>query len=177
MGVRGVRGQQGSQPPLGGKSLGDRVKAAYRAAGFNRHSFSREIGVSYTTVIAWEKNESVPMAHNLRSVAKTTGYTVDDLLGATVEPETGRRPRGKAAGLREFEASELAAFLQTKVGETSTPSEVAELRAINVSGVATRDTYQFLLLALRATCSEDEAWGTIELEEEWGDADPDDHEP
>ncbi|MCJ8279775.1 MAG: helix-turn-helix domain-containing protein [Rivularia sp. ALOHA_DT_140] len=43
-------------------------------------AFGKELGVSATSVLSWEKGEKVPDTANLASIAARTGYTFEELL-------------------------------------------------------------------------------------------------
>lgn len=50
---------------------GARIREAYLAAGFNRNSFTKALGTTYTNVTRWEKETAVPGGHYLGLIAST----------------------------------------------------------------------------------------------------------
>jgi len=46
----------------------------------SRRGFAREIGVTATAVISWEKCDNEPDVEHLSKIAKLSGYTVDELI-------------------------------------------------------------------------------------------------
>ncbi len=46
----------------------------------SRRAFARDIGVTATAVIAWEKADSEPDREHLTKIAKLAGYSLDELL-------------------------------------------------------------------------------------------------
>ena len=43
-------------------------------------AFGKELGVSASAILAWEKGEKIPDTNNLASIAARTGYTFEELL-------------------------------------------------------------------------------------------------
>ena len=46
----------------------------------SRRGFAREIGVTATAIIGWEKTDSVPDREHLTKIASLAGYSLDELL-------------------------------------------------------------------------------------------------
>jgi transcriptional regulator with XRE-family HTH domain len=64
--------------PEARKKLGEIAKKARNT--MSQRAFATFLGVSYTTVQAWEKGESVPDIENLANIADRAGYTIEELL-------------------------------------------------------------------------------------------------
>lgn len=107
--------------------LGERVRAAYVAAGLNRHSAALQLGVAYSSLNNWENGRSVPDTASLVPMAKTFGVRVEWLLTgegpqflddsrnvAGNEEERARRERYRLA-VEEYLASPLAAGIGPRV--------------------------------------------------------------
>ena len=46
----------------------------------SRRGFARELGVSATAIISWEKTDNEPDVEHLNRIAKLAGYTLDELM-------------------------------------------------------------------------------------------------
>lgn len=57
------------------------IKQAREAAGLKQHEVAQRVGVSQSSVCAWEKGEAYPSAENLIKLADVLGTTTDALLG------------------------------------------------------------------------------------------------
>lgn len=131
-----------TRPPLTASSLGDRIREARTAAGFRRRSdFASAVGAGYMTVYDWERGKYRPRSDYLQAIATATGYSETEILGSDERPE--------------HEA--LEDFLDTPFAADLTDAELAQLRAYPWSGRPTVQTYHFMLLALRAQLTPDEA--------------------
>lgn len=65
---------------------GEKIRAAYLAAGLNRNSFSRKIGTSYSTVSRWEDGDVEPRMASLRKISEALGVPLESLVDE--EPHT-----------------------------------------------------------------------------------------
>jgi transcriptional regulator with XRE-family HTH domain len=91
-GDRPKRSGRSARPP--GDHVGQRIRRAYEAAGYNRHSFAAKIGVAYTTLFSWEKEPGTkgaktPKLDNIELVADALNVPMHQLTGerpTTVEP-------------------------------------------------------------------------------------------
>jgi transcriptional regulator with XRE-family HTH domain len=46
----------------------------------SRRGFARDLGVSATAIISWEKADNEPDVEHLTQIAKLAGYTLDELM-------------------------------------------------------------------------------------------------
>lgn len=122
------------------RTPGERIRAAYLAKGFNRSKFQRALGVAYTTILAWERDESLPQPENLRALSVVLGLPQSVLLGED-EPMT------------ESTYREWGAFLETPEGKSMVRSERIALGSIRFddSDPASVERYKALLVALRGS--------------------------
>ncbi len=126
---------------LSGATLGARVIEAYEGAGFNRHSLSKALGVAYTTIYAWERNESPPSLENLRRLSVLTGVPASTLLD---EEGAVTRPQYEAWGR----------FLRSELGRGMSDDERNTLGSIHFTdGEPSQERFVSLLMALRSTKS------------------------
>ncbi len=121
-------------------ALGDRIRAAYEAAGLNRSQFVRALGVAYSTVLHWEKGRTRPNADNLRRISEVTG-----LAGASLLRTEALAP-GKAPAAR----SALMRFLATPMGRACSGEERTFLSNLDFAPAQpTLESYHAALLAYR----------------------------
>lgn len=64
------------------------IKQAREAAGLKQYEVARRLGISQSSVSAWEKGEAYPAAENLIKLADILGTTTDALLGREVVKDT-----------------------------------------------------------------------------------------
>jgi transcriptional regulator with XRE-family HTH domain len=107
--------------------LGERVRAAYQAAGFNRHSAALELGVAYSSLNNWENGKQTPDVASLVPMAAKFGVRIEWLLTGTgpqfVDPslnveenEADRERRERyTAAVEEYLASPLATGIGPRV--------------------------------------------------------------
>jgi transcriptional regulator with XRE-family HTH domain len=66
--------------PLAETSVQRRIWAAYLRGGYTRWSFARALGVSYSTVDAWDTGASMPSVDLLRSASELLGVPINQLF-------------------------------------------------------------------------------------------------
>ncbi len=126
------------------RTIGERIRAAYLAAGFNRHSFVQEMGVAYTTVNAWEKQDAAPADDLLRRASEITGVPPSVL-------------RGEAAPVDEAQYAAWREFLNTDAGKSMSDGERFALSTMRFDSAsksperASVERYRALLVAMRGT--------------------------
>lgn len=106
---------------LAGKTVGERVAEAYKAAGFSRHKLSQITRLSYSTINDWEKHGVTPELSSLQIVAEATGVSVSDLLGDDAELE----------GTPNIEAAIAA---RAEQGSPLSPAVIQRLRGYSAKG-------------------------------------------
>ena len=92
------------------RTTGERIRAGYLARGLNRSQLQRALGVAYTTILAWERDESTPSGENLHALSVLLGVSTSYLMG---EDDTVTEPQFEAWG----------EFLHTPMGQNMTPAE------------------------------------------------------
>lgn len=136
--VSSEKPQRDAGAPLTGATVGDRIRNAYMRAGLNRSQLQRAMDVSYTTIIAWEKNTKDIRGSNLQRLSDVTGFSVDAILGRSQVEQPPAYPA-------------LEEFLRSKKGAPYTDDELARLRAYRSStGVPTTTTFYQYLAAIRS---------------------------
>lgn len=127
------------EPP---RTFGERFKAAYEAKGLNRSQVQNRLGVAYTTILAWERDESTPTVENLTALSVLVGVSPSVLRGET-EP------------MSEADYAEWGAFLATSEGQSMSPSERVALGSMRFEAddPPSLERYRALLVALRGTRS------------------------
>ena len=130
------------EPTLDAPTLGERIRAAYLRAGMNRSQFQRALGVAYTTILHWEANRTAPLMTHLKAIASVTGVSINELSSDDPITET----------VLETEPAypALTAFLEGPEGQTATPDELEQLRAVRFRNEPTPLSYHYLLASIRA---------------------------
>lgn len=130
------------------RTVGERIRAAYLAKGMTRAALMRALGVAYTTIYAWERDESLPTTDNLRALSVVTGVPTSVLLGET-EPMT------------EADYGEWGRFLSTPEGKGMHRHERVALGSMRFEqdDPPSVERYRALLVALRGTRSSRNADG------------------
>lgn len=62
------------------ETIGDRIRAVRLAAGMSQNQFARAVYVAHKTVYRWEKDKSVPYAHDIKHISERFGVSCDDLI-------------------------------------------------------------------------------------------------
>lgn len=57
-----------------------RLKALRVVEGFNQTEFAKALGVTQTTVSAWETGRSIPSAENIKKIAEVLDKPTDDIF-------------------------------------------------------------------------------------------------
>lgn len=120
-------------------TFGSRLKHARERLDISQETLAQRAGTTLQTVWRWENDKVEPKISGISSLAEVLGVderwlAFGELGGETEEPDA------------------LAAFLETRLGKTATPGEVADLRTLRPrTGRPTIDTYHSMLLALRGT--------------------------
>lgn len=86
-------------PPLRGKTLGARITESYKNLGMSRAEFHRALqaadpslrDLAYPTIMTWErtKKPKVPQMRTVATIARVTGYTIDELSRDPVPSDDG----------------------------------------------------------------------------------------
>ena len=85
-------------------SHGARLGALRQAAGLSVRELARQIGINHSTIVFWEKNNTLPRSEVLLPMAQSLGVSVEELLG-------GKPPKAKPAGSRARQTFESVAEL------------------------------------------------------------------
>lgn len=122
------------------RTVGERIRAAYLAKKMNRSQLQRALGVAYTTILAWERDEATPSTDNLRALSVVTGVATSVLLGED-EPMT------------EAQYVAWGRFLETTEGRSMTRAERVALGSMRFEAddEPSVERYRALLVALRGT--------------------------
>lgn len=124
--------------PAEANTIGGRIRSTYLARGLNRSQLQRALGVAYTTILAWERDQAAPSAENLNALSVVLGVTPSFLLG-----EEGRVTEPQYAAWREF--------LETESGRGMTSAERRTLASMRMDEAIepSVELYRALLLGLR----------------------------
>jgi transcriptional regulator with XRE-family HTH domain len=91
---------------------GIRLRKLREAAGLSTRELARQIGTNHSTIVFWEKGDSIPRSEVLASMSKSLGVSVEVLLGIK-DPKS--KPAGGKVG-QVFEAvSNLPRRQQAKI--------------------------------------------------------------
>lgn len=128
------------------RTVGERIRAAYVAKGMNRSDLQRALGVAYTTILAWERDESTPSTENLRALSVVTGVPTSVLLGED-EPVT------------EAQYAAWGRFLETPEGKSMSRAERVALGSMRFEAddEPSIERYRAVLVALRGTAAQGSA--------------------
>jgi transcriptional regulator with XRE-family HTH domain len=88
------------------ETLGRRLAALRKAAGYSQREFALEIGISHRMVAYYEAQTEHPPAHLLPTIAKALHLTTDQVLG--LEPVQKRQPPLNQQLLRKDEEDRAA---------------------------------------------------------------------
>lgn len=112
---RKTRSDPNVQEPYSETSIGRRVWASYLAKGYTRFSFARALGVSYSTVDAWDTDKSQPSLEMIICITKLLEVPVQNLLfGPTGVPEGAAPAHGLSVEAIRALLAELGATPQQK---------------------------------------------------------------
>lgn len=78
--------------PEGKKKLSEIARAA--RGSMSQRAFAKFLGVSFTTVQAWERGDSMPDIQNLAKIAERADYSMEELFG-----DLGMKPASKPSEL------------------------------------------------------------------------------
>ena len=82
------------------------------AAGLSTRALAKQIGISHSTIVFWEKGDAIPRSEVLIPMSKALGVSLEILLG---EKKTKSKPAGGKVG-QVFEAvSNLPRRQQAKI--------------------------------------------------------------
>lgn len=110
------------RPESGADHVGLRIRAAYEAAGYNRHSFANALGVAYTTLDSWEKDPGTkgakaPKLKNVERVAKFLKLPMHVLTGEPVPTHVEAVWIDRAAWKRLEASGKIDAYRKRGVSE------------------------------------------------------------
>ncbi len=66
--------------------VGQRIRAAYKAAGLTRREFARRMGVDESAVYRWERGERNPTMANVEKASEVTSADFNTLAGGVFTP-------------------------------------------------------------------------------------------
>ncbi|MEO0843858.1 MAG: helix-turn-helix transcriptional regulator [Cyanobacteria bacterium J06643_5] len=78
--------------PEGRKKLSEIARAA--RGSMSQRVFAKFLGVSFSTVQAWERGDSIPDIQNLAKIAERAEYSIEELFG-----DLGIKPASKPSDL------------------------------------------------------------------------------
>lgn len=78
--------------PEGRKKLSEIARAA--RGSMSQRAFAKFLGVSFTTIQAWERGDSMPDIQNLAKIAERADYSMEELLG-----DLGMKPASEPSEL------------------------------------------------------------------------------
>lgn len=88
-------------------TVGERIAAARRTAGFTQENLANELGVSFQAVSLWERNESLPDTNHLIALSRVLRVSLDSLLREGAEPEWTLKPH-------TFDAERMYTYVKTR---------------------------------------------------------------
>lgn len=84
-----------SKSKLGKPYVDKLIKIARKARGsMSQRVFAKFLGVSFSTVQAWERGDSIPDIQNLAKIAERAEYSIEELFG-----DLGMKPASKPSDL------------------------------------------------------------------------------
>lgn len=66
-------------PPLGGMTIGERIRAVRRAYGLSQARLAEKVGVKQNTISKWESGESEPSRDQVKRVAAALGVSSNQI--------------------------------------------------------------------------------------------------
>jgi transcriptional regulator with XRE-family HTH domain len=78
--TRKTRPDPNVQDPIGETTIGRRLWASYMAKGYTRFAFAKTLGVSYSTVDAWDEGRSTPSLDMLLKAIEVLDVPVAGIL-------------------------------------------------------------------------------------------------
>lgn len=67
------------------KLIGEHLEEARLQAALSQREVARAAGIDYKTISRWERNQRVPRADHIITLARVYGRSADDLLGLNPE--------------------------------------------------------------------------------------------
>lgn len=62
------------------ETIGERIRKVRIKAGLSQTKFAKAVYVTKKTVYRWEKDKSVPYAHDIKHISERFGVSCDDLI-------------------------------------------------------------------------------------------------
>ena len=109
--------------PEGRKKLSQIARAA--RGSMSQRAFAKFLGVSYTTVQAWERGDSIPDIQNLAKIADRADYSIEELF-SDLGIRTASEPSDLAVILRQLNKmplTDVATIVQAGVARISAAVE------------------------------------------------------
>jgi len=89
------------------------LESEMRVRGLNRHSLSKELGVSYPTVYRWFSGEDRPKMASCRKIARFLGISVVEVMAmAGHMPEIVKVPKERLPEFREYVEEKYPGLLE-----------------------------------------------------------------
>ncbi len=73
-------------------TVGEKLAAARKAAGFTQERLANELGVSFQAISTWERNENLPDTGHLMALAETLHVSLDRLFGEDIARDWELKP-------------------------------------------------------------------------------------
>ncbi|MEA5594870.1 helix-turn-helix transcriptional regulator [Rivularia sp. UHCC 0363] len=107
----------------GRKKLSEIARAA--RGSMSQRAFAKFLGVSFSTVQAWERGDSIPDIQNLAKIAQRAEYSIEELFGDLgIKPAS--QPSDLAVILRQLNKmplTDVATIVQAGVARISAAAE------------------------------------------------------
>lgn len=88
-------------------TIGEKLAAARKAAGFTQEKLAGELGVSFQAISIWERNESLPDVNHLMDLSGKLHISLDKLLGEEIRRDWELKPHS-------FNAEHMYTYVKAK---------------------------------------------------------------
>lgn len=78
-------------------TVGEKLAAARKAAGYTQEKLANEIGVSFQAISTWERNESLPDTNHLMALSSALHVSLDQLFGGEIQRDWELKPHSFSA--------------------------------------------------------------------------------
>lgn len=68
-------------------TIGEAIRKARKSKGYTISDLARKAGITFQTLIKWEKGDTYPNLFNLIPIADVLNISLDELVGRTVKAD------------------------------------------------------------------------------------------
>ncbi len=88
-------------------TIGEKLTAARKAAGYTQEKLAGELGVSFQAISLWERNESLPDTNHLMDLSRKLHISLDKLLDGEIRRDWELKPHS-------FNAEHMYTYVKAK---------------------------------------------------------------